>query len=139
MQLNAGKFAQNGNCGYVLKSDALLGAGPPAGRVAVRVWVLSCQRIPGGGQASDIVDPYVVVEARTHPHPRARAHSSPTSASRSNPPTPPPHARTHARTHAPLSDTTPPPRTPHASARRRRAGWGAGGRGGAAGAIEEVG
>lgn len=64
MQLNGGKFLENGGCGYVLKTDALLGARQPGGPATLYVHVLSCQRIPGGGTARDIVDPYVVVEVR---------------------------------------------------------------------------
>ena len=71
MQLNRGRFLENGGCGYVLKSPALLAAGgagpppPPPTPLRLTVQVLSCQCVPGGGTENDIVDPYVVVEVLT--------------------------------------------------------------------------
>jgi hypothetical protein len=84
MQLNRGRFAENGNCGYVLKSPALLGEPGDGGPVQLDVTVLSCQRVPGGGTARDIVDPYVVVEVcrareRAYALPREKSSRRPRS------------------------------------------------------------
>mmetsp|Transcript_6992 Transcript_6992/g.16227 ORF Transcript_6992/g.16227 Transcript_6992/m.16227 type:complete len:826 (-) Transcript_6992:326-2803(-) len=62
MQLNYGKFIENGNTGYVLKPPYMRETGVRACEVNLEVRVLSCQRLPNNNASRDIVDPYVRVE-----------------------------------------------------------------------------
>mmetsp|Transcript_66796 Transcript_66796/g.164629 ORF Transcript_66796/g.164629 Transcript_66796/m.164629 type:complete len:812 (+) Transcript_66796:154-2589(+) len=61
MQLNFGKFEENGRSGYVLKPPFMRLTGVKAVPMKLTVTVLSCQRLPNH-RGGEILDPYVKVE-----------------------------------------------------------------------------
>lgn len=99
MQINDGRFRENGGVGYVLKPDPLNQAqrgafhpteGPFTADAApwtVRVTVLSGQQLPkpGGATKGEVIDPYVVVEMRGAAPDQAR-HVTRTIGARPPPP-----------------------------------------------------
>jgi len=62
MSLNFGKFLENNQFGYVLKSPYLRGTGHRMEPLILRVTVLSCQRLPNNNNSRDIIDPYVKLD-----------------------------------------------------------------------------
>ncbi|MCL4125685.1 UNVERIFIED_CONTAM: hypothetical protein GTU68_045445 [Idotea baltica] len=71
---NEAMFRRNGNCGYVLKPDILIGNKPynpkspsPDLMKVLRVKVISGQHLPPSEKKNDIVDPYIQLKVRGHP------------------------------------------------------------------------
>jgi hypothetical protein len=63
LALNDGRFRQQGNSGYVLKPDSLLGGDKPATKkITIRVLGGSCLPKPNGEKSGELVDPLVKVE-----------------------------------------------------------------------------
>uniref|UniRef100_A0A6A7FWA2 Phosphoinositide phospholipase C n=1 Tax=Hirondellea gigas TaxID=1518452 RepID=A0A6A7FWA2_9CRUS len=72
---NEAMFRSNGNCGYVLKPEILRGLQPydptcltSSTSKVLRVTVLSGQHLPSSEKKGDVVDPYIQVKVRGHPH-----------------------------------------------------------------------
>ena len=64
MQLNHGKFMENGNCGYVLKPAYMLDENiAPKRNIRYTIRVISGRRLPkpGGASRGEVIDPYVQV------------------------------------------------------------------------------
>jgi phosphatidylinositol phospholipase C delta len=61
--LNDGRFRENGNCGYVLKPEAIMG-GPEEPSKTVKIKILSghCLPKPSGNKYGETIDPLVKVE-----------------------------------------------------------------------------
>jgi len=65
MELNIGKFQDNGKCGYVLKPAYLRDDTSASPRpTTVKITFISAQQLPKSGQTAkgDIIDPYVSLE-----------------------------------------------------------------------------
>ncbi|WKY06202.1 hypothetical protein Q1695_006421 [Nippostrongylus brasiliensis] len=66
LDLNAGLFRSNGNCGYVLKPEILLKGVDPRTvfkpKLRLGVGIISAQYLPKPSPGKDIIDPYVSVQ-----------------------------------------------------------------------------
>ncbi|XP_076043014.1 1-phosphatidylinositol 4,5-bisphosphate phosphodiesterase delta-4-like isoform X15 [Oratosquilla oratoria] len=71
---NDALFRSNGNCGYVLKPDILIGKEPfvhsqleNRQTKVLRVKIISGQHLPASEKKGDITDPYIQLKVRGHP------------------------------------------------------------------------